>query len=201
MKRVFVAGLAVIALAAAATVEARSSGIQGYLEARVEKLLTPGAVTKPFAAGATHTLCFVPDGPRCEAMLVGAIDKVKRGQRLWIQAYEFTNQAIGDAVVSAKQRGVDVHVIVDEGQRKSKYTVVPQLLKAGIEVVVDTKPAIAHNKVMIFGDYGVFTGSFNFSASAERRNAENGMLVSGDSEVVQAYTNNWVLRYKQSVAF
>jgi phosphatidylserine/phosphatidylglycerophosphate/cardiolipin synthase-like enzyme len=70
-----------------------------------------------------------------------------------------------------------------------------------VPVVIDSKPAIAHNKVMVFDDQAVFTGSFNFTKSAQERNAENGMLIRGDAAVVKAYTDNWNKRYRQSRAY
>jgi len=96
---------------------------------------------------------------------------------------------------------VDVRVILDKSQVSERYTSATFLKNAGIPVVIDTKPAIAHNKVMVFDDQAVFTGSFNFTRSAQERNAENGMLIRGDAAVVRAYTENWNTRYRQSSAY
>ncbi|CAG9184759.1 hypothetical protein LMG23994_05497 [Cupriavidus pinatubonensis] len=154
---------------------------------------------KPFASGSGYTLCFVPDGLSCQDLLVNAIRGTRR--RLLIQAYSFTSKPIAEAVVQAHKRGVDVRVIVDKSQVGERYTSATFLKHAGIPVVIDTKPAIAHNKVMVFDDQAVFTGSFNFTKSAEERNAENGMLIRGDSAVVKAYTENWNARFQQSSAY
>lgn len=157
------------------------------------------APAKQFAAGASYTLCFVPDGPQCEKLLVDEIGSTKRN--LLIQAYSFTSPAIAEAVVRAYRRGVDVRVIVDKSQVSERYSSATFLKNAGVPVVVDYRPAIAHNKVMVFDQQAVFTGSFNFTRSAQDRNAENGMIVRGDAAFVKAYTDNWASRSKQSVAF
>lgn len=154
---------------------------------------------RPFASGSGYTLCFVPDGVSCQDLLVNAIRGTR--QRLLIQAYSFTSKPIAEAVAQAHKRGVDVRVILDKSQVSERYTSATFLKHAGIPVVIDTKPAIAHNKVMVFDDQAVFTGSFNFTKSAQERNAENGMLIRGDAAVVKAYTDNWKARYQQSSAY
>jgi len=122
-------------------------------------------------------------------------------QSLLIQAYSFTSAPIAKAVAQAKGRGVDVRVIVDKSQVGDRYTVATFLKNAGVPVWVDDRPAIAHNKVMIFDQAAVFTGSFNFSKSAQERNAENGLVLRGDASLVQAYTDNWMARAKASSSF
>lgn len=169
------------------------------LTSLVDYISTPSAQTKQFAAGSSYTLCFVPDGASCEAMLVDAIRNTR--QNLLIQAYSFTSPAIAEAVVQAHKRGVDVRVIVDKSQLGEKYTSATFIKHAGIPLVVDTDPAIAHNKVMVFDQQAVFTGSFNFTRSAQQRNAENGMIIRGDANVVKAYTDNWTTRFKKSQGY
>lgn len=165
----------------------------------VKELSAPPAQTKQFAPGASYTLCFVPNGPACESLMVSTINNTRSS--LLIQAYSFTSPPIAQAVVNALKRGVDVRVIVDKSQVSEKYTSATFLKNAGVPVVIDTKPAIAHNKVMIFDQQAVFTGSFNFTRSAQDRNAENGMVIRGDAGIVKAYTNNWNTRHQLSSVY
>lgn len=163
-----------------------------------KELSAPSAQTKQFAPGTSYTLCFVPNGPACESLLVNTINNTRSS--LLIQAYSFTSPPIAEAVVNAFKRGVDVRVIVDKSLVSEKYTSATFLKNAGVPVVIDTKPAIAHNKAMIFDQQSVFTCSFNFTRSAQDRNAENGMVIQGDVDVVKAYTNNWTTRHQLSSA-
>jgi phosphatidylserine/phosphatidylglycerophosphate/cardiolipin synthase-like enzyme len=165
----------------------------------VKELSSPSAQTKQFAPGTSYTLCFVPNGPACESLLVNTINNTRSS--LLIQAYSFTSPPIAEAVVNAFKRGVDVRVIIDKSQVSEKYSSATFLKNAGIPVIIDTKPAIAHNKVMIFDQQSVFTGSFNFTRSAQDRNAENGMVIHDDVEVVKAYTANWTTRHQLSSAY
>lgn len=180
---VLAALLAMAAPAAAFTEEpsARRAAAAGY---------------QPFAPRASYRLCFVPDGDSCEKLLLDAIHATRRTLR--VQAYYFTSAPIAQAVKQAKERGVDVQVIVDQSQTGDKYTSATYLKNAGVPVVVDTKPAIAHNKVMIFDGRAVFTGSYNFTKSAETRNTENGLLIRDDAALVKAYLDNWNARFAVS---
>jgi phosphatidylserine/phosphatidylglycerophosphate/cardiolipin synthase-like enzyme len=187
--------VAVVLLISTTLAEARSaSAVAQFLSN-----LSGQSAAHEFAAGASYALCFVPDGPSCERLLVDNIESTKRS--LLIQAYSFTSAPIAQAVVKAHQRGVDVRVILDKSQVSQKYTSATFFRNAGIMVVIDTRPAIAHNKVMVFDQEAVFTGSFNFTRSAQRRNAENGILIRGDSSIIKSYTDNWNSRFNQSTAF
>lgn len=159
----------------------------------------PSAQPKQFAQGASYTLCFTPDGPSCETMLIQRINKTRRN--LLIQAYSFTDPEIAKAVADAHHRGVEVVVLVDKSQVSEKYTSATFLKNAGIRVLVDNEPAIAHNKVMIMDGQAVFTGSYNFTKSAQMRNTENGIIIEGDPGIIGAYTDNWNVRYRKSARY
>ncbi len=67
-----------------------------------------------------------------------------------------------------------------------------------IPVWQDNQLSIAHNKVIIIDGKIVETGSFNFTYSAQHRNAEN-VLVIADQQLAQAYARNWQIRQSHSV--
>jgi phosphatidylserine/phosphatidylglycerophosphate/cardiolipin synthase-like enzyme len=152
-----------------------------------------------FSPQASYRLCFTPDGDSCEKLLIEAIQATRRS--LHVQAYSFTSVPIAQAVKQAKERGVDVQVIVDKSQVSEKYTSATYLKNGGVPVVIDTRPAIAHNKVMIFDGRAVFTGSYNFTKAAETRNTENGLLVRDDAALVKAYLDNWTMRFSVSTPY
>jgi phosphatidylserine/phosphatidylglycerophosphate/cardiolipin synthase-like enzyme len=107
-----------------------------------------------------------------------------------VQAYSFTSAPIAKALVEARDRGVDVQVILDRKETGSKYSSADFLAHAGITTLIDGKHAIAHNKVMVIDGLAVITGSFNFTTAAERQNAEN-LLVIHDHALAARYTENW----------
>lgn len=141
-------------------------------------------------------VCFTPDS-RCTSGIVDAIHSA--GSSIFVQAYSFTSEPITNALISAKDRGVDVCVILDKSQLTAKNSQINTLLKASIPVFIDQVPGIAHNKVMIIDDAYVLTGSFNFSHAADSRNAEN-VLLFHDSNLAKIYKNNWNKRQKFSIS-
>lgn len=115
-----------------------------------------------------------------------------------VQAYQFTSKPIAKSLVQAKKRGVDVMVILDESQVSSKYSVINELFYKKIPIYIDYKPAISHSKIMIIDEQKIITGSFNFSDAAQKKNAENLLIIKGDSTLVEQYVENWRDRQSQS---
>ena len=120
--------------------------------------------------------------------LIKQIDGAKKSIK--VMAYGFTATNLAEALVRAKRRGVDVGLIQDEKSAQNNRETLPILLAAGIDVRSDGKHAIQHNKVMLIDDDIVITGSYNFTKSAESRNAENIMIVRS-SYAAKRYADNW----------
>jgi phosphatidylserine/phosphatidylglycerophosphate/cardiolipin synthase-like enzyme len=114
-----------------------------------------------------------------------------------VQAYGFTHQAIAQALVRAHQRGVKVQVVLDEKSESTNRLVIALLRQAGIALFNDGAHAISHNKVMILDAQVVVTGSFNFTHSAETRNAEN-LLILRSSQLAQSYRQNWLVHQQHA---
>ena len=121
--------------------------------------------------------------------IVQAIDQAK--QEVLVQAYGFTHNAIAQAVVRAHQRGAKVQVLLDAKSESTNQYVLTLFKEQGVTVRHDGAHAIAHNKVIVIDSQVVVTGSFNFTNSAETRNAENLLIISGVS-LAQAYRENWL---------
>jgi len=144
--------------------------------------------------------CFTPQ-QNCIDFLVNQINQAKKN--IYVQAYTFTSYDLADALIAAKQRGVDVNIIVDKSQLDKKFhssTKVNQLFKnANIPIWVDSINGLAHNKIMIIDEQKIETGSFNFTYTAEKYNAEN-MLIISNENLAKEFLNNWQERKKQSQA-
>jgi len=130
---------------------------------------------------------FSPDGTPTTAV-VRTLDSAAKS--ILVQAYSFTSAPIAAALKRAHDRGVVVNVILDSSQLSERYTSATYLHRANIPIWIDSSHAIAHNKVMIIDDSIVITGSFNFTKSAEERNAEN-LLIINSKQVAGKYTVNW----------
>ena len=142
---------------------------------------------KPQRAGPICAVYFSPHGG-CTEEVVKEIGQARAS--VLVQAYSFTSAPIAQALVEAHRRGVDVEVILDKSQRTEHHSSAGSLAKAGVPVEIDAAHAIAHNKVMVIDGRTVLTGSFNFTDSAEERNAEN-LVVIRDAEMAARYAANW----------
>ncbi|MFZ0219490.1 MAG: phospholipase D family protein [Candidatus Aquirickettsiella sp.] len=152
--------------------------------------------TKSVSCPVIHA-CFTP-GQDCTHQITDHISKADHS--ILVQAYNFTSKDIADALIEAKNRGIQVKVLLDKSQRTQKYSLLHYIVDAGIPVWIDTKPAIVHNKVMIIDEKEVITGSFNFTDSAQKRNAENLVFIS-DTKLAQEYIQNWQNREHQSISY
>lgn len=137
-------------------------------------------------------VCFSPEG-NCEKLAVIAIRKATK--EILVQSYSFTSNPIADELIEASKRGVSVRVLFDRSQIKAPYSQINRLRKAGIKTKVDYVQGIAHNKVIIIDRSRLITGSYNFSAAANTKNAEN-MLLINDRETAQIYRKKWIEREK-----
>ena len=120
---------------------------------------------------------------------------------LRVAAYSFTSAPVVSALLAAHKRGVEIAVIVDyrnnfvegcgdRGACKGKHAV-GTLVNAGIPVRVIDKYAIFHHKFILADSKHMELGSFNYSASAATRNAENAMAIWNNPEVVATYAAKW----------
>jgi phosphatidylserine/phosphatidylglycerophosphate/cardiolipin synthase-like enzyme len=153
------------------------------------------------ASGVQVQACFSPalaGGCDPASAVIREISAAKTSVR--VQMYALTSREIVSALVDAKRRGLDVRVVVDRSQLESDQSeayAVGRLLSADIPVLVDTVPGLMHNKILIVDNETVVTGSFNYTWSAENRNAEN-LIVIHDSAIAAEYARNWSARAARS---
>lgn len=155
--------------------------------------LAQHAAPEPIAASGTVQVAFAP-WHDVEGLIVSAIAEARR--QVLVQAFSFTSRRLAAALVEAKRRGVEVQVTADRSQTLSgEPTRIPDLAAAGIPVFLETRYAAAHNKVMVINGESrapvVITGSFNWTGGAQRRNAENVLVLRRNREVARAYVENW----------
>ena len=112
---------------------------------------------------------------------------------IYIQAYGITSKEIVDEIITAHRRGVPIQILLDKSNLRDKYSQMSRLRGAGINVLIDKVSGIAHNKVMIIDGYKTITGSFNFTNSADKRNAEN-VIIIDDKNIASQYLQNWISR-------
>ena len=130
---------------------------------------TPIQPSPPPLTSVILSVCFSPKGG-CTDAVVQELDGAKTS--ILVQAYSFTSAPIAKALVAAHERGIKVEILLDKSNLTSQYSSGPFVTRTGIPTKIDSAHDIAHNKIMIIDGEIVITGSFNFTKSAEDKNAE-----------------------------
>lgn len=132
------------------------------------------------------TVGFSPsDGRSALQVVLGAIKGARQG--IDVAVYSFTSKPVATALADAGRRGVAVRVVADEKANSDRYTAVTFLANQGVPVRLNDRYAIMHNKFMVIDGVNVETGSFNYTASAASRNAENALLIENAPQLADAY--------------
>lgn len=140
---------------------------------------------------------FSPKGGATDA-IVNRINLAEK--EVLVQAYNYASVEIADALIAAKNRGVKVTLLIDGKQPTANGNQLQYSKDHGLDVHLDKKHAISHNKVMVIDNKWVHTGSFNFSSNAENRNAENSVWCQ-DNDMAKIYSDNFKIHMSHGVAF
>ena len=156
----------------------------------------PAAEIAVVSAPESLHVCFTPN-QSCLPQVVKYIDGAKSS--ILLLGYSFTSKPITQALIEAKKRGVKVRIVLDHSQKTQKYSkeVIEILLNEHMEVKFDHSVKIAHNKVLVIDNIQTLTGSYNWTHSAEFKNAENLIFIKS-AEVAKKYTEYFEERWKIS---
>ena len=141
----------------------------------------------------------VPSGAQYEIGLspnAGALDLVIKTintakSQILVAAYTFTSKPIAIALIEAQARGVKVFVVADEDQNKKSYSAVTYLANEGVPVRLNGGYQSMHHKFMVIDGLNVQLGSFNYSAAASSKNAENVLVLSNVKSAADVYSIEW----------
>jgi len=107
--------------------------------------------------------------------IIGFIDRCN--ETIDAAVYALTHNGIADALIRAYWRGVKIRILTDRLQAGSRYADDERLEEAGIPLRRDTQTGSMHWKTIIGDGVAVGTGSFNWTAGADLRNAENFVII------------------------
>ena len=142
-------------------------------------------------------VCFSPE-ENCAAFADRAIGKAER--EILVGAYGLTKgSGIVEALIHAKERGIDVRLIADKTTPCERNSAVEPLVAAGVPIWIDDQARIAHAKTMVIDGAVTLTGSYNWTRGAAA-NSENLNLISSPA-VAAAYAAHWRQRLAVSVRY
>lgn len=125
------------------------------------------------------TVKFSPTDSVIEKTIVPLIDNSKK--YIYMPIFLITDKRLSAALINAKNRGVDVKVIVDATNAKTKYSKHRLLRQHGILVKTENYAGKLHSKSIIIDDKYTVIGSMNFSGSGEKKNDENLVVIKNSS--------------------
>jgi phosphatidylserine/phosphatidylglycerophosphate/cardiolipin synthase-like enzyme len=138
--------------------------------------------------------CFTPH-ERCSAHILRELEQAKK--EILVAVYAFTSDDLAGAVARAHKRGVAVQVIVDRefdaGNQRSKARFLEaQKIRlrrlSGMKGHSTEKEAgLMHQKFAVIDRQLVFTGSYNWTHSADRYNDENLLLFRDAAALAEEY--------------
>jgi phosphatidylserine/phosphatidylglycerophosphate/cardiolipin synthase-like enzyme len=144
--------------------------------------------SEPLPHGATFDLGFSPRQ--------GALDTVLKGiaearSEILVAAYSFTSKPIATALLEVHRHGIKVMVVADQKANSGRYSAVTFLANQGVPVRLNGHYAIFHHKFMVIDGKTLETGSFNYTAAAASKNAENALLLWDVPNLAAEYAREW----------
>jgi phosphatidylserine/phosphatidylglycerophosphate/cardiolipin synthase-like enzyme len=161
------------------------------------------AAAAPLPAVGTVEVLFSP-WDDAEGALLRVIRQARR--TIHVQAYTFSSRNIGWALGEAQRRGVRVEMLADREQAaRNRHSLLHTLHTSGIPVWFEVRYAAAHNKVILVDaedkEPVVVTGSYNYTFSAQARNAENLLILRGNAPLAKAYLDNWRRHRAEAISY
>jgi phosphatidylserine/phosphatidylglycerophosphate/cardiolipin synthase-like enzyme len=134
-----------------------------------------------------HPAVTLRDGTLCEnyfsthdGVAAHVVDKLRQARaRIHFLAFSFTHDEIAKTMLAKAQAGVEVQGVFEKSQVAGGHSEYEKMRTAGgsVHVCLDANPRNMHHKVIVIDDETVITGSFNFSASADKSNDENVVIL------------------------
>ena len=155
------------------------------------------APASSLSSEAAVAVCFSPE-ENCAAFADRAIGDAER--EILVGAYGLTNgSGVVEALIRAKQRGIDVRLIADKTTPCERNSAVGPLAAAGVPVWIDDQARIAHAKTMVIDGAFTLTGSYNWTRGAAANSEDLNLISSPD--VAAAYATHWRQCLAVSVRF
>jgi len=107
--------------------------------------------------------------------------------------FSFTHDDIGDALIRAYDRGIDVKGVFEKTQ-SNRWNEYPKLEEAGIPVRWDTNKANMHHKTFVIDGEIVITGSANPSNNGLNVNDEN-IVVLDDEDIAHEFLTEFEMNW------
>jgi len=149
--------------------------IVGFYSPEIAKFLCENA---PFSAGSISSLV---GGQKVEVWLLPdfqnrALTKVKElidsaRDSIQVAMFTFTHPVLAEALIRAKNRGVDVKVAIDfQSKKGASKKAIEKLTEENIDILFNTDSKLCHHKYILLDHKTLICGSANWTKSAFNKN-------------------------------
>lgn len=110
--------------------------------------------------------------------VIGFVDRTKK--TLDVAMFSLTDPEVKDAIGRAVGRKVKIRLLADKEQAigvAAMAKTLDELKATGVEIRLDKSSGFMHSKYALSDRLAVLTGSYNWTQRAEKRNAENLIVV------------------------
>lgn len=137
---------------------------------------------------------FSPKDKSIANAVIPLINKAKK--YIYIPTFFLTDKRVTTALINAKQRGVDIKIIMDALNASVYHSKHKELRNAGIQVKTENYAGKMHSKSIIIDDKYTIIGSMNFSNTAETKNDEN-LLVIENKKIAEFYKEFFLYQWSR----
>lgn len=121
---------------------------------------------------------FSPTDKTITTQIIPLINNAKN--YVYIPTFVLTHDKLAKALINAKQRNVDIKIIIDATNTYASRSKVNLLRSSNIPIKVENYAGKLHSKSIIIDDKYIITGSMNFSNSGENKNDENCLIIESE---------------------
>lgn len=145
-------------------------------------------------SGISMKIFFSPQDKTVTNALLPLINNAK--SYIYIPIFVLTEKQIAESLIKAKNRGVDVKIIIDALSASNRHSKHETLRANGVLVKTEAYAGKMHSKSMIIDDEYVVVGSMNFSNSGNNYNDENLVLIK-DKNIAKFYKEFFLFQWSK----
>ena len=145
----------------------------------------------------THKNITVFFSPQDKSIRNGILPLIRNAKKyIYVPSFVITEKNFVSELINAKNRGVDVKIIVDSLNANNNSSKHKELRSAGIPVKAENYAGKMHSKTIVIDDEYLILGSMNFSSSGENRNDEN-LVILKDSRAAKFYKDFFIYQWSR----
>nr|DAU52929.1 MAG TPA: hypothetical protein [Caudoviricetes sp.] len=135
--------------------------------------------------------------PQDKAMEDGILPLIRNSKKyIYIMTFYLTETRLAQELINAKERGVDVRIILDANGASNDYSKHHILRQASIPVKVENYGGKMHMKSIIVDDEAFVVGSMNLTGTAQTKNNENTNII-WNSNATEVYKKHFLKIYSK----